>query len=256
MPEVESSPGLPPPRRPHMLDGLCRDELEPIFGKPGSEWTPDERRQVIVALNSRPVLRVLLVYCYSQLGDFAQFADAEDAYSSFAIPSVLTGRSPLGAVIDAYDPGHSPEKPGCIQFANLLLKALKRFCRRIGMQIEKRRRRFEDPVPAGLGEDAVEVEIPAPSGSNPERDVIQTEDEAEAARVEAARRVALTGCLNELRPPDRYIIVEHDIKGRPLKQIAAELGIAEVAARVRHHRALRRLRECLDEGGYLSGVLR
>ena len=57
------------------------------------------------------------------------------------------------------------------------------------------------------------------------------------------RRVA--GALQELPPRLRAVIVLRDIYDLPHESIAAELGISEAAAKVRLHRARRKLRERL-----------
>jgi RNA polymerase sigma-70 factor, ECF subfamily len=51
----------------------------------------------------------------------------------------------------------------------------------------------------------------------------------------------------------RQVIVLRDIYDLPHRSIAAELDISEAAAKVRLHRARRRLREVLDAGGLVAG---
>lgn len=51
----------------------------------------------------------------------------------------------------------------------------------------------------------------------------------------------------------RQVIVLRDIYDLPHRSIAGELGISEAAAKVRLHRARRRLREVLDAGGPVDG---
>ena len=64
------------------------------------------------------------------------------------------------------------------------------------------------------------------------------------ARADAsALRDELTVALQELPPRLRAVIVLRDIYDLPHEAIAAELGISESAAKVRLHRARRRLRE-------------
>ncbi len=66
------------------------------------------------------------------------------------------------------------------------------------------------------------------------------------ARADAsATRGQLTLALQELPPRLRAVIVLRDIYDLPHQAIAAELGISETAAKVRLHRARRRLREQL-----------
>jgi RNA polymerase sigma-70 factor, ECF subfamily len=61
----------------------------------------------------------------------------------------------------------------------------------------------------------------------------------------AALRDRLTGALAELPPRLRAVVVLRDIYDLPHDAIAAELGISTSAAKVRLHRARRRLREQL-----------
>ena len=66
------------------------------------------------------------------------------------------------------------------------------------------------------------------------------------ANVEAtALRNRLTGALATLPPKLRAVVVLRDVYDLPHEAIAAELGISESAAKVRLHRARRKLRETL-----------
>jgi RNA polymerase sigma-70 factor (ECF subfamily) len=58
-------------------------------------------------------------------------------------------------------------------------------------------------------------------------------------------RRRLTGALADLPPKLRQVVVLRDIYDLPHEAIAAELGISETAAKVRLHRARRKLREDL-----------
>ncbi len=60
-------------------------------------------------------------------------------------------------------------------------------------------------------------------------------------------RARLAGALAELPWPLRQVVVLRDIYDLPHGAIAAELGISEAAAKVRLHRARRRLRELLAD---------
>jgi RNA polymerase sigma-70 factor (ECF subfamily) len=57
------------------------------------------------------------------------------------------------------------------------------------------------------------------------------------------------GALDELPPKLRSIVVLKDVYGLPHEAIAEELGISVPAAKVRLHRARRRLRDLLYEEG-------
>ena len=61
----------------------------------------------------------------------------------------------------------------------------------------------------------------------------------------SALRVRLTDALEALPPKLRQVVVLRDIYDLPHEAIAAELGISETAAKVRLHRARKKLREDL-----------
>jgi RNA polymerase sigma-70 factor (ECF subfamily) len=61
----------------------------------------------------------------------------------------------------------------------------------------------------------------------------------------SAERTRLTEALQSLPPDMRAVVVLRDVYDLPHEAIAAELGITEGAAKVRLHRARRRLRERL-----------
>lgn len=65
-------------------------------------------------------------------------------------------------------------------------------------------------------------------------------------------RTRLVGALDELPPKLRAVVVLRDVYDLPHEAIAAELGISESAAKVRLHRARRKLKDHLfprDEAG-------
>ena len=69
------------------------------------------------------------------------------------------------------------------------------------------------------------------------------------ARADAAiLRHRLQDALEDLPPRLRAVVVLRDVYDLPHEAIAAELGISEAAAKVRLHRARRRLRESLFPG--------
>ena len=74
----------------------------------------------------------------------------------------------------------------------------------------------------------------------------------------AELRDELVEALDELPPKLRAVVVLRDVYDLPHDAIAAELGISETAAKVRLHRARRRLREVLyplpGEGGEEEAV--
>jgi RNA polymerase sigma-70 factor (ECF subfamily) len=75
------------------------------------------------------------------------------------------------------------------------------------------------------------------SGTSPSRRLIRDED-----------REALRAALDALPERDREILVMRHLEQLDNGEVAAALGISEGAVRVRHVRALRRLRRRLDEG--------
>jgi RNA polymerase sigma-70 factor (ECF subfamily) len=69
-----------------------------------------------------------------------------------------------------------------------------------------------------------------------------------AAAAEAGDLLArLSAAIDELPPKLRQVVVLRDVYGLAHEAIAEELGITETAAKVRLHRARRRLRDVLDE---------
>jgi RNA polymerase sigma-70 factor (ECF subfamily) len=73
----------------------------------------------------------------------------------------------------------------------------------------------------------------------------QPEHDPELQAVAGFEREMVTRALSELPPRLRAVIVLRDIYDLPHQSIAAELGITEAAAKVRLHRARRKLRERL-----------
>jgi RNA polymerase sigma-70 factor, ECF subfamily len=71
---------------------------------------------------------------------------------------------------------------------------------------------------------------------NPERD-------PQATLIATSLRERLTAALDELPPKLRAVVVLRDVYDLPHEAIANELGISETAAKVRLHRARRKLRE-------------
>jgi len=77
----------------------------------------------------------------------------------------------------------------------------------------------------------------AASGTSPSRHAI---------REESRHRLLLT--LDRLAPPDREILVLKYLEGLNFGEIAARLGVKEGTVKVRHFRALDRVRKLLGEG--------
>ncbi|HYI61930.1 MAG TPA: RNA polymerase sigma factor [Acidimicrobiales bacterium] len=98
-------------------------------------------------------------------------------------------------------------------------------------QVGRRRRHRHDE----LLEDLVVVD------TRPELD-----PEAQADAADLRHRV--NGALDELPPKLRAVVILRDVYDLPHEAIAAELGISESAAKVRLHRARKKLKERLFPG--------
>jgi RNA polymerase sigma-70 factor (ECF subfamily) len=59
-------------------------------------------------------------------------------------------------------------------------------------------------------------------------------------------KVALSGCLDKLGERERSVLVLSFFADKPSDEVACELGLTPVNARVIRHRALVRLRECMN----------
>lgn len=80
--------------------------------------------------------------------------------------------------------------------------------------------------------------------------VDHTPDPTDWAMVNEAVEM-LEACVARLAPRDRQIVRMAGLEMRPLREVAAQIGISEDAAAQRISRARRRLRLLLDEGGHL-----
>ncbi len=76
----------------------------------------------------------------------------------------------------------------------------------------------------------------------------------ESAASTADDRERLVRALAKLPDPLRLVVVLRDVYDMPHREIARELGISQAAAKVRLHRARRRLREQLFDGRRLRSV--
>lgn len=79
---------------------------------------------------------------------------------------------------------------------------------------------------------------------------VSAEHDPEARAAGSDERSRLAAALADLPWRQRQVIVLRDVYDLPHQAIAAELGISEDAAKVRLHRARRRLREQLEAAGY------
>ena len=195
--------------------------LGDIFGRPGSAWTQEERFQVVVLLHGPRVLRQLLAYCLWHLGRPAMPEDAEDAWGDYVVPKGRQERSRLDAVIDAYDPGRTPGKPGWEQFRNLLLSDLARHCWRRGARMRHHLYRFP-PLPQQPGDGAVEFEIVDRNTKTGEQEMIRSEESKAGGRRLEHRRQRLLECLSQLLPAYRSLIIAHHFEGKTLIALARQ----------------------------------
>jgi RNA polymerase sigma factor (sigma-70 family) len=63
---------------------------------------------------------------------------------------------------------------------------------------------------------------------------------------EADRRETMADLINRLPARERFVIVEHYVEGRQLRELGPELGVHASRISQLHHRALRRLKEALQ----------
>lgn len=66
-------------------------------------------------------------------------------------------------------------------------------------------------------------------------------------------RLALTAALDGLEELDRQVVLLHVVSGLKHREIAQDLGLPLGTVLTRYHRALKRLRHILSEGGALHG---
>ena len=99
-------------------------------------------------------------------------------------------------------------------------------------QVHRRRRQRAEPFAEGFD----------PADDRAEQQITQSAESAESLdRISAA--------LDELPAKLRNVVVLKDVYGMPHEEIADELGISVAAAKVRLHRARRKLRDVLYEEG-------
>lgn len=95
----------------------------------------------------------------------------------------------------------------------------------------RRQRHRHDELPEDTAPGAI-------ADRNPERD-------PQASMLATSLRDRLSVALDDLPPKLRAVVVLRDVYDMPHEAIAAELGISETAAKVRLHRARRKLREAV-----------
>jgi RNA polymerase sigma-70 factor (ECF subfamily) len=110
---------------------------------------------------------------------------------------------------------------------------------RLHLRAKKRSVGREEPGFLDLPDDSA-VELAsrlAADGASPSQSLVRDE-----------LRAAVQAALQRLQPRDREILVLRHLEHLSVKECAAALGISESAAKVRHLRALERLRGALDTG--------
>jgi len=75
-----------------------------------------------------------------------------------------------------------------------------------------------------------------------------TAEPAEGAEFHRPDEAKLQGCLAGLSERERSVLVLSFFAEKPADEVARELGLTAVNARVIRHRALLRLRECMEKG--------
>jgi RNA polymerase sigma-70 factor (ECF subfamily) len=73
------------------------------------------------------------------------------------------------------------------------------------------------------------------------------------ALVREERRPQLHAALGRLTPPDREVLVMRYLEDLTFPEIASILGLGESAAKMRHLRALQRIRALIEPDGSGSG---
>lgn len=74
-------------------------------------------------------------------------------------------------------------------------------------------------------------------------DTPEAVDDPEPRALELAK---LSGCMEELAERERSVLIQSFFADQPAEEVARELGLTPVNARVIRHRALLKLRECMN----------
>ncbi|HEY2981130.1 MAG TPA: sigma factor-like helix-turn-helix DNA-binding protein, partial [Anaerolineales bacterium] len=188
-----------------------------IVARPARTWSEDERARVVEWLYEPPRLRLLFVIILRALGRPASPEDAEDLLMEF----LLRALQPPHGFFFSYDP--DDKRPPHIAFRSSLILELRRFAWSES-HASARRRAHEVSV----------RRIPEPS-----RDRLKPEKLA--PEVEARELLALV--REALSPSERLIVSQRLFTDKTYEEIAAQQRISTVAARVRYHRALVKIRE-------------
>jgi RNA polymerase sigma-70 factor (ECF subfamily) len=96
-------------------------------------------------------------------------------------------------------------------------------------------------------EEAWSVPLPDDSALQLARRLLANDTSPSQALIRDELRQRLRAALEQLAPHDREILVMRNLEQLPIAEIAAVLGLTEGAVKVRHVRALQRLRSILEE---------
>jgi RNA polymerase sigma-70 factor (ECF subfamily) len=109
-------------------------------------------------------------------------------------------------------------------------------------------RRRQMPTEAGEGSGVEEDTLVAGVGSTRLLNALRAEDDTTPGRANILKegRHRARAALESLEPPDREILIMHYLEELDFPDVAAILGVDESAAKMRHLRALRRMRSLLE----------
>jgi RNA polymerase sigma-70 factor (ECF subfamily) len=96
-------------------------------------------------------------------------------------------------------------------------------------------------------EEAWSMPLPDDSVLQLARRLLASDTSPSQALIRDELRQRLRAALDQLAPHDREILVMRNLEQLPIAEIAAVLGLTEGAVKVRHVRALQRLRSILEE---------
>lgn len=215
-------------------------DIEAIWAKPGSNWTPEERDRVKNWLNSEPQLRQMQTLALKHLGQDAAWEDAEDCWGDYNGPpddeppptAELVRECPIQRAIDSYDPAKG-------EFRAYLRLCFKQFCWR------RAQRRAKSPLGGRRAEPPGDEE-----GEQFEWGLTDDRTPGPEAATESRESYAgLTDCLNGLPAQFKRVVTLHYFEGYSLAEIANKEGISEELVKVRLFRARQMLKKCLERKG-------
>jgi len=119
---------------------------------------------------------------------------------------------------------------------------------RLAAERLKAARRGQMPTEAGDGSSTEDDTLIMGVGSGRLLDALRAEDDTTPGRASILKegRHRTRAALDELDPPDREILIMHYLEELDFSDVAAILGVDEAAAKMRHLRALRRMRALIE----------